>query len=64
MCRWKQCIFRETPFEYRVVYRLGTVGERPLEECRVPARIPQGPSPREARHVEKPVAEEVPVGSR
>jgi hypothetical protein len=63
MCRWKQCVFAGAPFDHAVRYRMPAPQARPLQESRVPARIPQGPSPREARHAEKPVAEEVPVGS-
>lgn len=62
MCRWKQCVFAGTPFDHAVRYRMPAPQERPLQESRVPARIPQAPTPREARHAEKPVAEEVLVG--
>jgi hypothetical protein len=64
MCRWKQCVFAGAPFDHAVRYRMPAPQARPLQESRVPARIPQGPSPREARHAEEPVAEEVLVGSR
>jgi hypothetical protein len=64
MCRWKQCVFAGTPFDHAVRYEMPVSEERPREECRVPARTPQGPTTREARHVEEPVAEAVPLGSR
>ena len=64
MCRWKQCVFAGAPFDHSVRYRMPVAQERPLEESRVPAQTPQEPPPREARHAEQPVAEEVPVGCR
>jgi hypothetical protein len=64
MCRWKQCVFAGAPFDHAVRYEMPVSEERPREECRAPARTPQGPTTREARHVEEPITEEIPLGSR
>ncbi len=59
MCRWKQCVFAGTPFDHTVRYEMPVASERPQEECRVPARTPQAPTPREARHAQEPEPSEV-----